>query len=288
MKRQVAVSVLLMMVLVLATSSSTPASAQEVTAATAAVSLHTDKAAFCADGATVRIDFSDVADLYGYQFEVHYDAGRVTASATFVNSFFDTTGPTDAIPPGWNADCSDGVCKFGVSKTDPAAPVSGSGSVAEITFAMLQAGEFDVTIHNDYLSMREVKLRKKVQPNLPCVSSDPETLQQVFTALVLNTCESMPRGRVLHVTARTPKPGWVEIEFRGTGPGVPADQLPKVFDPFFRTMPEGKSDGLGLSVSNVIVRQYGGVIEVQSQVGKGTAFNVRLPESKPVGGREVA
>lgn len=155
MKRQVAVSVLCLMALVLAAGSSTPAGAQGVTSATPAVALHTDKAVFCAEGTTVKIDFSGVADLYGYQFEVHYDAGKVNASATFLNSFFDTTGPTDAIPPGWNAACSDGVCRFGASKTDPAAPVSGSGSVAQITFAMVQAGEFDVTIHNDYLSNRD-------------------------------------------------------------------------------------------------------------------------------------
>jgi hypothetical protein len=155
MKRQVAVSVLCLIALVLAAGSSTPAGAQDVTSATPGVVLNTDKAVFCAEGTTVKVDLTGVADLYGYQFEVHYDAGKVNASATFLNSFFDTTGPTDAIPPGWNATCSGGVCRFGVSKTDPSPPVSGSGSVAEITFTSVQAGEFDVTIHNDYLSNRD-------------------------------------------------------------------------------------------------------------------------------------
>lgn len=112
----------------------------------------TDAPLFCTDETTkVKIDLNNVADVYGYQFEVNYDATKVSATGAFNNSFFDTTG--DYAP--WNATCSAGTCKFSVSKLAPQIPVTGSGTVAEITFTGLSAGEFDVTVSNDILSDRD-------------------------------------------------------------------------------------------------------------------------------------
>ena len=110
---------------------------------------------FCtAETSKIKIDLSTVANLYGYQFEVNYDATLVSASGAFVNSFFSTTGASTP----WNATCAAGKCRFSVSHVDPQTPVSGSGTVAEITFTGIKAGEFDVTIGNDILSDRDANV----------------------------------------------------------------------------------------------------------------------------------
>jgi len=69
--------------------------------------------------------------------------------------------------------------------------------------------------------------------------------------------------------------GFVEIEFADTGVGIPAEYINNIFDPFYTTKSKGM--GLGLSVSYGIVERHGGQIRVESKVGKGTAFIVRLP-----------
>jgi len=115
----------------------------------------TDTATFCTgETSKVKINLTDVANLYGYQFVVNYDKTKVSATGAFVNTFFNTTG--DYAP--WNATCSDGTCKFSVSKLAPQTPVTGTGTVAEITFTGTNAGEFDVTVGNDILSDRDANV----------------------------------------------------------------------------------------------------------------------------------
>ncbi|MCX6058562.1 MAG: cohesin domain-containing protein [Chloroflexi bacterium] len=116
----------------------------------------TDTPLFCTgETSKVKINLNDVANLYGYQFQVNYDATKVSATGAFNNSFFDTTG--DYAP--WNATCSAGTCKFSVSKLAPQTPSNGSGTVAEINFTGLQVGEFDVTIGaGDILSDRDANV----------------------------------------------------------------------------------------------------------------------------------
>jgi hypothetical protein len=110
---------------------------------------------FCTgEGATVTISVMDVANLFGYQFIVHYDPALASASGAFVNSFFDTS--TDAsIPAGWNASCTSGECRFAASKVDPGVPVSGSGILAQVQFTGTNAGAFDLTISDDILTDRD-------------------------------------------------------------------------------------------------------------------------------------
>lgn len=104
----------------------------------------------CDGGATVNVDFSNVPNLYGYQFEITYDATLVEAGGAFVNSWFDT-GDGFA-PPGWDARCAGGVCRFAASLLNPAKPVSGGGPVATIHFAPLAAGTFDAMLSDVILS----------------------------------------------------------------------------------------------------------------------------------------
>jgi len=127
------------------------------------------------------------------------------------------------------------------------------------------------------IHLQKVKLSRRIQRNLPSVHTNPELLQQVFTNLILNACNSMPQGGVLTVTTRASTVGQVEIRFCDTGRGIPPEHLPNIFDPFFTTMPVGKGIGLGLSICYSIIQQNQGAIEVESEVGQGTTFTIRLP-----------
>ena len=100
---------------------------------------------------TVNIDFNSAADLYGYQFQVNYDSSKASASGAFVNTWFDTT-TNASVPSGWNASCSAGVCKFAASKLAPATALTGSGTVAQITFTGTTAGNATLTFTSDIWS----------------------------------------------------------------------------------------------------------------------------------------
>jgi signal transduction histidine kinase len=94
--------------------------------------------------------------------------------------------------------------------------------------------------------------------------------------LVLNAIDVMPNGGQLTVSTRYDEgPDEVVVTFTDDGPGIPAEMLPHLFDPFFSTKSDGL--GLGLFVSQNIVQEHGGRIEVQSKAGDGAAFTVCLP-----------
>jgi signal transduction histidine kinase len=86
----------------------------------------------------------------------------------------------------------------------------------------------------------------------------------------------MPRGGWLTIATSVGSGGAV-IEIGDTGSGIPADQLSRIYDPFFSTKEIGKGTGLGLSITYGIVREHGGSITCDSVVGKGTRFVVTLP-----------
>ncbi|MBC7264788.1 MAG: PAS domain S-box protein [Chloroflexi bacterium] len=129
----------------------------------------------------------------------------------------------------------------------------------------------------EYMTLQRVRLHKEFQANLPPVIGNRHLLQRVFSNLVVNACNAMPQGGTLTVTTRASGSDGVEIQFDDTGHGIPPEHLPRIFDPFFTAGPVGQGAGLGLSISHGIIQQHRGVIEVQSEVGKGSTFIVRLP-----------
>ena len=145
----------------------------------------------------------------------------------------------------------------------------------------------EITLHaiiNDTLTLlvnqitsQKVTVSVTYQPYLPHLYGSHEMLEQVFANLILNACNAMPQGGLLNITVEANSAGLVEICFMDTGCGVPPENLSKIFDPFFTTMPVGKGVGLGLSISHTIIQQHQGVIEVHSEVGKGSSFIVQLP-----------
>ena len=123
---------------------------------------------------------------------------------------------------------------------------------------------------------RQVEIIWKAAADLPLLLLARDQVQQVFLNLLLNALDAMPGGGRFQVsTARTSQPAGVRIAFTDSGVGIPPDMLPHVFDPFYSTKPEGL--GLGLPISHDIVKQHGGHIEVDSQVGEGTTVTVWLP-----------
>ena len=127
---------------------------------------------------------------------------------------------------------------------------------------------------NAGLSKRQrVEMLLRLDP-LPAVFADPGQLQLVFSNLVLNAVQAMPEGGRLEI-AGWESGGRIFIQVADKGVGIPADKLDKIFDPFFSLRGEGT--GLGLFTAYRIIQEHGGMIEVESQVGKGTKFTLWLP-----------
>jgi two-component system, NtrC family, sensor kinase len=125
-----------------------------------------------------------------------------------------------------------------------------------------------------------VELITDLQKDLPRVLTDASQLQQVFVNLVANAIDAhdgKPYGTIRASTRANEKDRGVEIGFSDTGSGMPPEVVEKIFDPFFTTKPVGRGTGLGLSISYNIIKELGGVISVQSEVGKGTEFKIFLP-----------
>ena len=115
------------------------------------------------------------------------------------------------------------------------------------------------------------------------VRGDPGRLQQVLVNIVINALDAMRDGGSLTVrTGYSEKPGFCRVAISDTGCGIREEQLPHIFEPFYTTKGVGRGVGLGLAISYGIVRQHGGDIEVQSQVGAGTTFRVMLPAAGEV------
>jgi C4-dicarboxylate-specific signal transduction histidine kinase len=115
----------------------------------------------------------------------------------------------------------------------------------------------------------------------PPVLADENRIQQVLLNLVQNAHQAMasqPRERVLTVRVG-PRGNSAFVEVSDTGPGIPADMLPKIFDPFFTTKPPGEGSGLGLSVSYGIVTEHGGMLSAENTPEGGARFVIELPLS---------
>lgn len=117
-------------------------------------------------------------------------------------------------------------------------------------------------------------------PNVPAMSVDPDQLEQVLLNIIFNAACSMDRGGDLTVATAWLDDGeipTVRISFTDTGVGIPAENIPHLFEPYFTTRPPGQGTGLGLYICQNIVEKHGGRIEVESQVGVGSAFHIYLP-----------
>ncbi len=120
-----------------------------------------------------------------------------------------------------------------------------------------------------------VKVVRQLDESLVAILADPDQLGQVFSNIIRNGIQAMPEGGQLAVKSEVFRPGWVAVSITDTGVGIPPKEQQKVFEPLFTT--KAKGIGLGLAVTSILVEGHGGTIEVQSKVGKGSTFTVRLP-----------
>ena len=124
------------------------------------------------------------------------------------------------------------------------------------------------------LEKHGIQVQIDIPSNLPKIFAVDSQIQQVLINLILNAYDAMPEGGEIHIRARAVK-GGVEILVQDSGPGIPAERLPQIFEPFFSTKDGGT--GLGLTVSYNIVTAHGGTLELASAGGPGACFRVYLP-----------
>lgn len=114
---------------------------------------------------------------------------------------------------------------------------------------------------------------------LPEISCAPSQLNQVFLNLINNAAQAMDGRGLIQITTRQVD-AYVEVAIRDNGSGMDEDTRAHIFEPFFTTKAVGKGTGLGLSIVFRIIEDHGGTIQVESELGKGTEFVVRLPIKK--------
>jgi len=124
----------------------------------------------------------------------------------------------------------------------------------------------------------ELKYKAEVTKDfgeLPLVKCYPQRMNQVFTNILVNAAHAIDKKGEIKISTSANN-GHVEIKISDTGSGIPPEVLPKIFDPFFTTKEVGKGTGLGLNLAYNIIEKHKGTIDVESEVGKGTTFTIRL------------
>jgi signal transduction histidine kinase len=120
-------------------------------------------------------------------------------------------------------------------------------------------------------------VEKSYAADAPLVYGVAAQLHQVFINLITNACHAVPLHQGLLVIETLASDGHLIIRITDNGAGIPADQVRRVFEPFFSTKSEGKGTGLGLSIVRNIVQAHNGEIVVDSTLDEGTTFEVVLP-----------
>jgi two-component system, NtrC family, sensor kinase len=133
-----------------------------------------------------------------------------------------------------------------------------------------------ITFLDSYARTNNIKIEKDLMPDLPIISSNQAELQQIFLNLLTNAVDAVGKGGKILLNSRRIG-SEIAVSIKDNGPGIPKENLSRVFDPFFTTKQTGKGTGLGLSVTDTLVRNMGGTIDLESEVGKGTTFTVKLP-----------
>jgi two-component system NtrC family sensor kinase len=125
-----------------------------------------------------------------------------------------------------------------------------------------------------------VEIRKHLQETLPKIQASETEMQQVLLNMVNNAIYAMEKtGGEIEIKTELEK-GHLLIKVADTGPGIPKANLERIFEPFYTTKPVGRGTGLGLSICYGIITKMEGSIEVESMVGAGTTFTVRIPFRK--------
>ncbi len=138
------------------------------------------------------------------------------------------------------------------------------------------------TLLKDVVALVEAEWQKEgirfdfhFDPTLPLVAADEELLRQAFLNILLNACQAMPTGGTVSILTEREEWEFVKVSFADTGVGIPPDDIDKIFQLYYTTKVGGS--GIGLSLVYRVVQMHDGLIEVVSEVGRGTTMVVRLP-----------
>ncbi|MDO8501571.1 MAG: PAS domain-containing protein [Gemmatimonadaceae bacterium] len=162
---------------------------------------------------------------------------------------------------------------------------------AELQTVDLNASVESLKLMVNRLVGDNIEIRTRLEKDIWYVRADPGQIEQVLMNLVVNACDAMPGGGMLRIeTANAvlgpdvatswgqPEGRYAMLSVSDTGHGMTRETQARIFEPFFTTKEQGKGTGLGLSIVYGIVRESGGHIEAESELGRGTTFKVYLPE----------
>ncbi len=121
-----------------------------------------------------------------------------------------------------------------------------------------------------------VTLAVETPPDLPLADLDPLRIREVLTNLIANALRYTPAGGRITVAAQVDAPERLRVTVSDTGAGIPPERLAHVFDRFYKS-DESRGSGLGLAIAESLVESHGGAIQVESTLGVGTTFTLRLP-----------
>ncbi len=140
---------------------------------------------------------------------------------------------------------------------------------------------------------RSIEIRTELADGLPAVEGDAGQLEQTVLNLCINARDAMPTGGILTIGTHietfpwedekspegAPRGSYIFLSLADTGVGIPPENIPRIFEPFFSTKEPGKGSGMGLAMAYGIVKNHGGFLDVRSVPGAGTTFRVQLPTS---------
>ena len=124
---------------------------------------------------------------------------------------------------------------------------------------------------------RDIRIVRQMEPPPDNIWSDAYEIRQVLLNLLTNAIHAVNSKGTITIAIENVGDSWT-ITVSDTGPGIPRENLDKIFEPFFSTKSPGQGTGLGLFVSRGIVEKLGGTIEVASKIGQGARFSIRLPK----------
>lgn len=133
-----------------------------------------------------------------------------------------------------------------------------------------------LTLSAAVLEENGIRVEDRMDPALPAIIVHSDAMQQVIANLIENAIDAMPEGGELRVHSRA-EPEFIEVTIEDTGSGIPDEHLPHIFEAFYTTKPGIRGVGLGLFVSEGIVRGHQGALRVERVADGGTRFVVRLP-----------
>jgi two-component system sensor histidine kinase HydH len=152
----------------------------------------------------------------------------------------------------------------------PKEPIKGKTSIAAII-------RRSVELIKDDAASKKIELAVEVAEDVPSVQVDRDQITQVLLNIALNGMDAMPKGGRLSLRCFQEKK-FIIVEIEDTGHGISAEELPRIFNPFYTTKKTGT--GLGLAIAHRIMENHGGALSVKRTGSSGTTFRIALPRSQ--------